>query len=205
MSSKYSLPKIRDEKRSKRLPPSKSRALWQASGASIQPKFNRLPSECYSEEFFQTAQCGKHVFRQRSATIYLPGASRIGLSIEALNNRGRFIENLKFPSLRQRVKLDSTVEIGVVEGSIPVQRRLSCVLPDFSGRKEEPNFGVAPLRQQDVEKWNDNFDPVDSTSHNLAKWLRDQTWWQRGYRSHDSGGASTKTWLLSAGCINNLF
>lgn len=175
MSSKYSLPKIGDEKRSKRLPPSKSRALWQASGASIQPKFNRLPSECYSEEFFQTAQCGKHVFGQRSATICLPGASRIGHSIEALNNRGRFIENLKFLSLRQRVKSDSSVEIGVVEGSIPVQRRLSCVLPDVSGRKEETNFGVAPLRQQDVEKWNDNFDPVKSTSHNLAKWLRDQT------------------------------
>ena len=86
-----------------------------------------------------------------------------------MNNRGRFIENLKFPSLRQRVKSDSSVEIGVVEGSVPVQRRLSCVLPDVSGRKEEPNFGVAPLRQQDVEKWNDNFDPVKSTSGSEIK------------------------------------
>lgn len=101
-------------------------------------------------------------------------------SQEIYCSSGKEAKKWKLPSIpRQRneatanLSVDDFEELSPMTSTMP-RRSSLCVLPDLSKGLPRAFRAATPLRKQQVEEVNNNFDSLKSKSQNLAKWLRDQ-------------------------------
>lgn len=94
-------------------------------------------------------------------------------------NSGKEPNEWKLPSIPQRNEVTANQFVEGLKETAPTaltkrRRRSLCALPDLSKGPPKAFRATTPLRKQQVEEVNNNFDSLKIKSQNLAKWLRDQ-------------------------------
>lgn len=100
-------------------------------------------------------------------------------SQELYCNSGKEPKEWKLPSIPQRNEVPANQYVEGLKEMAPTaltmhRRRSLCALPDLSKGPPRAFRATTPLRKQQVEEVNNNFDSLTIKSQNLAKWLRDQ-------------------------------
>lgn len=143
-----------------------------ASSLGSQPALNMSLQRCNSAKPFYACETRRHVRSQSESSCSFETLRRSS-SFQELCNNSSTQDERKFPKISPRVQSDDLMKIAPGTQKMR-QRKSSCVLPDLSRRQDDTSLRVIPLRQQHVEKINNNFDSLKSKSLNLAKWLQDQ-------------------------------